>query len=275
MNGASSRYGALLAEYSPRMSDNPESGPDEVSASSGPVAWVRGAVRRIWVPAAVLVVVLVALGIVFRHSLSWGDVPTWVLAVTTLLAFLAAAFAGLVAYELLSVENARDQAASVERSRAAVDRKQTEAERAAQREADRRAQASRVTAWFDSYRAGVPRDQYYPGSPAVATAPTTWGAAINNASELPIFDVRVFFYWVNDPGDGSPWTPDMRYTPLERFRVIPPNHIRRLDLPSTVQNTGEECNDDVYVVGIEFTDASGARWIRDARGALLDSSGSV
>lgn len=30
----------------------------------------------------------------------------------------------------------------------------------------------------------------------------------------------------------------------------------------------EECNDDVYLVGIEFTDASGIRWFRDERGAL-------
>jgi hypothetical protein len=48
-----------------------------------------------------LVAVLVVLGIVFRHSLGWGDVATWVVAITTLLAFLAAAFAGLVAYDLL------------------------------------------------------------------------------------------------------------------------------------------------------------------------------
>ena len=33
-----------------------------------------------------------------------------------------------------------------------------------------------------------------------------WGAAVRNASELPILDVRVFFYWVNDPGGGSPWS---------------------------------------------------------------------
>jgi len=258
------------------MSDDGEAVPGEVLTSRGPVAWVRGAVRRIWVPAAAaLVLVLVALGIIFRHSLSWGDVPTWVLAVTTLLAFLAAAFAGLVAYELLRVESARDQAASVERSRVAAERRQTEAERAAQREADRRAQANKVTAWFDSYRAGVPRDQYYPGSPAVATAPTTWGAAIQNASELPIFDVRVSFYRVNDPGNGSSWTADLRYTPPERFRVIAPSHIRHFDLPSTVPKTGEECNDYVYVVGVEFTDASGVRWMRDAHGALVDQSGSV
>jgi hypothetical protein len=275
MHDASSHRRALLAEYPPGMSEDANALPDEVSASSHPVAWARGAARKIWLPAALLVVVLVALGIVCRHSLSWGDVPTWILAITTLLALLAATFAGLVAYELLRVENARDQAASVERSQTAADRRQAEAERAAQREADRRSQANKVTAWFDFYRAGVPRDQYYPGSPAVATAPTTWGAAIHNASELPIFDVRVFFYWVNDPGDSSPWAPDLRYTPLERFRVIPPNYIRHFDLPATVQNTGEECNDNAYVVGIEFTDASGARWMRDARGVLLDLNGSV
>jgi hypothetical protein len=30
----------------------------------------------------------------------------------------------------------------------------------------------------------------------------------------------------------------------------------------------EECNTQVYLVGIEFTDANGIGWMRDERGAL-------
>ena len=251
------------ATYPPCMSDRvqAQAPSGEVVTSSDPLALAKRVGRQCWRYATGLVVVLAVLGSVFRHSLRWGDFPTWTMAITTLLAFLAAFFAGLVAYELFKVETARDL-------KAAQEQLQIEDERAAQREADRRAQASKVTAWFDSYKAGVPREMYYAGSPAVATAPSTWGAAVRNASELPIFDVQVTFYRVSDPGDGTPWTAQPRYAPLERFRVIAPDHTRRLDLPQTVRNTGEEWNDSVCVVGIEFTDASGTRWVRDARAAL-------
>lgn len=101
----------------------------------------------------------------------------------------------------------------------------------------------------------------------------TWGATIKNASELSIFDVRVFFYWVNDRRDGSEWTADLRYASVERFRVIPPVQTRHLELPERIREMAVGCNDDVYVVGIEFTDANGTRWIRDERGTLRDPQG--
>ena len=48
-----------------------------------------------WPYAAGTAVVLIAAGAVFGGRVSWGNVPTWVLAVTMLLAFVAAAFAAL------------------------------------------------------------------------------------------------------------------------------------------------------------------------------------
>lgn len=57
---------------------------------------------------------------------------------------------------------------------------------------------------------------------------------------------------------------------VERFRVVPPGKIKNLELPQRVRNMGEKCNDDVYLVGVEFTDSSGAHWMRDERGALRD-----
>jgi hypothetical protein len=202
--------------------------------------------------------------------LSWGDVPTWVLAITTLLALLAAAFAGLVAYDVLKVENARDLAAADERILAAEDRKRAANERAAEREADRRAQASKVTAWFDFYTPGV---QPVIGRPVQAPSDVLQaGAAVRNASELPVMDVRVFFFWVNDPGDGKPWTAELRYASLESIRVIPPGQTSHHRLPEDICSMAKECNGQVYVVGVEFTDANGIRWMRDARGALQEPS---
>lgn len=253
------------------MKDRSEVQPGEVVASSDPLALAKRMAWRSWPYAAGLVVILVVLGIVFRHSLSWGDVPTWVMAITTLLAFLAAAFAGLVAYDLLRVENARDLAAVDERRVAADDRKRAADERAAEREADRRAQASKITAWFDFYTPGI---QVVPGVPVPTPRPDVLeaGAAVRNASELPVLDVRVFFYWVNDPGDGRPWTAELRYASQERIRVIPPGQISHHRLPEHIRSMAEECNGQVYVIGAEFTDANGVRWMRDARGALQDPS---
>jgi hypothetical protein len=243
--------------------------------SPDPLSLLKHAVRKFWRYAAGLIAVLAVLGAVFRHVLNWGDIPTWLLAITTLLAFLAAAFAGLVAYDLLKVETARDQSAAEERSRAAADRRQLEGERATQREADRRAQASKITAWFDYYTPGLTREEERSATAVGRATRHAWGALVRNASELPVFDVRVFFYWVNDPGDGRRWTTEQRYASLDRFRVIPPGHTRQSDLPDSVRITERECNGDVYLVGIEFTDASGARWIRNERGALYDPSGSL
>jgi hypothetical protein len=148
---------------------------------------------------------------------------------------------------------------------AAEERTRVADERVAQRQADQRAQASRVTAWFEQYYMntgeGLPPD-------VAPTHPATWGAAIRNASDLAVLDVRVFFYFVNDPGDGGPWTAEQRWASTSRIRQVPPGQIRHMELPESIGNMVEECNDQLYLVGIEFTDANGLRWMRDERGSL-------
>jgi hypothetical protein len=91
-----------------------------------PLARAKAIVRRLRRYAAVVTVVLVVLGAVFRHHLNWGDVATWILAVTTLLALIAAAFAALVAYDVLQVELRRDLLAAEERKLAREDRQRAE-----------------------------------------------------------------------------------------------------------------------------------------------------
>ena len=39
-------------------------------------------------------------------------------------------------------------------------------------------------------------------------------------------------------------------------------------MPDRVRDMADECSDQVYLVGIEFTDANGTRWMRDERAAL-------
>jgi hypothetical protein len=46
-----------------------------------------------------------------------------------------------------------------------------------------------------------------------------WGAVIRNASDLPVFDVRVFFYYVAERWEHGDWDPTLRGSPLGRIRV--------------------------------------------------------
>jgi hypothetical protein len=118
-------------------------------ASTGmpdPVARARVITRRLWPYGATVLVVLVVLGAVFRHHLSWGDVATWVLAVTTLLALVAAGFAALVAYDVLKVEIRRDIYAVRERQLAMEDRERAERAAKASEEQTRLQQQLRIDA---------------------------------------------------------------------------------------------------------------------------------
>jgi hypothetical protein len=122
-------------------------------------------------------------------------------------------------------------------------------ERAAEEE--RRAQAAKVSAWFGGDGSGL------------------WGARIRNASDLPIVDVRVFFYYIAEKTPGGAWEPILRGAPTERIRVIPPQADRFFVIPEQVTSMMDQIGDDIYAVGIRFTDAAGNSWERDPRGALV------
>jgi uncharacterized membrane-anchored protein YhcB (DUF1043 family) len=208
-------------------------------------------------------------------------VPTWLTAIFTGIlavgAIVTAVFAILAfrrqADELITLQNqARDSSAQLDLQRAqmaeqrAVNVAQVEvltlqgqelaqslAERKAAAEDARSAQAAKVTAWFGY------RDR--------KVDPSGAGAVIRNASDLPVLDVRVFFHWVNERSDGS-WTSANRGGPVERVRVIAPEHQFFVEMPQEIRDMTTEVNDQVYVVSIEFTDAAGQRWVRDPHGGL-------
>jgi len=79
--------------------------------------------------------------------------------------------------------------------------------------------------------------------------------------------VRVFFHYVQEELGGN-WTAAMRGGPVERIRVIPPGADRFAEIPDQVRKMLDQCDDQVYVTSIEFTDAAGTQWERDPRGAL-------
>lgn len=134
-------------------------------------------------------------------------------------------------------------------------------------ESQRRAQASKVAAWFGLGEVPVVTTGTGSGPPAGPA----WGAIIRNNSDLPILGVRVFFHFIAaDNAAAEQWQPIMRGGPPERIRVIPPRHDRFAEIPTTIRNMIDEVSDDIYVVSVEFTDAAGSRWERDARGTLRD-----
>jgi hypothetical protein len=98
---------------------------------------------------------------------------------------------------------------------------------------------------------------------------TEWGAVIRNDSDLPVLSVRVFFHYIQAFSPASEeWEPVMRGGPPERIRVLPPDSEKFVAIPESIRNMINECNDDVYAVSIEFIDAAGNRWERNARGSL-------
>lgn len=137
------------------------------------LVWRRGG-RWALLGVTLLFTSLAVLAVVHRSGEAWGDVPTWVAAVTSLLALLAAAFAGLVAYAVLDVELGRDRVAA--------------AERAERREAEQRAQAGKVAAWYATWDGEAPFGPLAP--PPSLQANQVYGAVIRNGSELPVYEIR-------------------------------------------------------------------------------------
>jgi hypothetical protein len=163
----------------------------------------------------------------------------------------AAVFAGLVAYAVLAVELERDRLAAQERRQAGKDR--------------RWAQALHVAAWYETW----PTYGTMFGSDGPELPRHRWGAVIRNASELPLFDVCVSFCVAFDAGSGLPWQQGMRHR-TDPIRLVPPG-VERVEIPDRIRVDEESIEWDKtpkWLVAVEFTDASKARWLRDPLGNL-------
>lgn len=135
-------------------------------------------------------------------------------------------------------------------------------ERKHQADEQRMAQADQVAAWFGT-------GEVYPDVAFGQQPRPAWGAFIRNESPLPIYSARVLFHFVaTDSPVSEQWQPIMRGGPPEYIRVIPPRSQKFIEIPDQVRDMIDDCNDNIYVVSVEFTDAAGSRWQRDARGAL-------
>jgi hypothetical protein len=196
--------------------------------------------RRSWPWVVALAIVLLVSGLLFGGRASWGDVATWVVAVTTLLALVAAAFAGIVAYKVLAVETRRDLLADSERIAA---------------------QAAEVAAW-----SGRTKAETFVSSDGPDTW-QEWGAVIRNASGLPVYGLRVWFCDPADPAPGSELRTLQWYESPELTDVLPPGDAF-VSPPREITKRRAAGSTERWLVAVEFTDAVGARWLREPRGKL-------
>ncbi len=202
-------------------------------------------------------------------------VPTWLTAVFTSVLAVGAIVTAIFAIKAFGKQSAEleDQRGTNLKLAAAAELqtyelKASRVQREREAEAEHRAQAGKVNAWFDTRLEGGQVFYGSDGPRALSPPVPVWGAIIRNDSDLPVLDVRTFFHWVNDSGDGT-WTSTDRGGPVERIRVVPPHSERFVGMPEQIRRMTDEVSDQVYVVSIEFNDAAGARWARDPHGGLI------
>jgi hypothetical protein len=163
-------------------------------------------------------------------------VPTWFGAGASGGALVAAALAARAAWAVLRVERGRDEE---------------------EREAQKRVQAERFAGWASVVRS----------DPADSGSPSKWGASLRNASELPVYEVRVVYepiasgYEVEDPAD-------LEVVPPGEWMVTGHHLYPRPSQPRFRPDAGD-IPDLTYRIALRFTDAAGRWWRRDRQGALF------
>lgn len=185
-------------------------------------------------------------------DISWGDFPSWVTAVATVLALLAASYAALRTGKIVTIELGRDR----------------------QREQDEeRRQASQVAAWAaESVHDPVGGNNVF----SQYTTMSVSGFVVNGSSQ-PIFNIRVLWF-VKDE--------NIYETALA---VLPPGGAETWEMPDEVMarfddQTAEQGHKplrgyleaqllssmaaEMLRLEVSFDDSHGRRWTRDRFGNL-------
>ncbi|MGC4886686.1 hypothetical protein [Micromonospora sp. DT227] len=177
-----------------------------------------------------------------------GDLATWIGSLANIATLGLALLAGVVSFRVYKIESGRDQRAEDERRERAED--------------DRRGQADLVSVWYGrSSGKMVTQWAAIGGGERIFLR---WAAHILNGSNLPIYDVTVFFSLL-DSDDQT-----VRTWIAESIRVVPPREQPRIVvLPSSFSEVlPDEDLRDRIAVAVEFRDTAGRRWIRDNMGYL-------
>lgn len=171
----------------------------------------------------------------------WTTVlPTWVTALATVAAVVAAVRAGRTAKRLYDREAARDQ------------RVLDNAEHA---------QADLVAAWvtFNSDPLTPTQAQKLP----TAFRARGWVCRLRNASNVPVYDLHAV---IEAPGGQERARPE----PIATLPPGPPQDYPVPDISHALDPTNDE-NYRLLRVSIRFTDAAGRRWHRSGAGELSPS----
>lgn len=169
----------------------------------------------------------------------WGTAfPSWIAALATVAAVVAAVWAGKTAKRLYDQEVDRDQRV--------IDNAE-------------RAQADRVAAWM-----AHSNDPLVPGTEGTGFGMVKrgWVCRLRNASDVPVYNVDVR---IEAPGGQERGR-------IERSTLPPTSTHFDADLPDMSHAiSGTENNYRLLLARISFTDAAGRRWTRSGTGILTAS----
>jgi len=171
----------------------------------------------------------------FIQSVRWGDVPTWIAALATVVAFAAAGWAAIAAWKVLAVERRRDRA---------------------QQAREERAHAERVAAW-PSLVTVDPND---------ASSAEVWGVTMRNAGDMPIYQVRV--ERVPTVSGGGESHVIFEVVPPGEWLVNRGVMYPRPRTSSAARSHVGPTPPRPYVIEMTFTDVTERTWHRDGRGRL-------
>lgn len=169
-------------------------------------------------------------------GVAWGDVPSWLSALATAAALVAAVKAWRAAAAVVMIERQRD-----------ADRADTE----------QRQQADRVATW----------PSLVLSDPSDPRSPPRWGVAVRNASGLPIYQVHIEHEPITRHAGALAVI--FEVVPPGTF-LLSERRLYRLSRADRLLRVGvdEALPDRGYQVALTFTDAAGRTWHRDVRGAL-------
>jgi hypothetical protein len=180
----------------------------------------------------------------------WGDVPTWLSAIATIIAVVFAVWAARTARSLYLIESRRDE-------QQAAERRERDAER-------RQSQAGKVAVWF-GWRAYA--------HATFGSDINEYGAFVHNTSGVPIYDVRLDFMLLpprphGAPGDRTPFV-------LHHERVVPPSAeplFYPIDRKMMERLTPDVDQRKAVSVAMTFRDSENRSWRRTIDGHLLLST---
>lgn len=208
--------------------------------------------RSYWVEAVLVIVLIVgpATWLAVATDAQHGNVADWVAAMATLGALIAALIAASYAHAALKREHDRDRWRDEQQQKL---EKQALDQQEVEQRTQRRAQASRISAWPAEVVRGTSSDVPW----------VVLQIAVRNASDLPISRV---YAGIRDPFSWEQTQPRQRLD----FGLVPPESSVQLRGELRYEEIADVPSRHEIAVDLLFTDSSGVTWFRDVYGRLSE-----